>query len=133
MILIPIFLMLFAAWMLWGWSVGESKNIKWLRQWCAPTFVVTAVIISAGAGAWLSRAITRQQVRSDVVKLLENVELRVRTGGAEKVITEIQATDHSDDPDRDAFDILDHLAVMNDNLAPTSTEIAQEPTGLQMH
>ncbi len=133
MILIPIFLMLFAAWMLWGWSVGESKNIKWLRQWCAPTFVVTAVILAAGAGAFLSRAITRQQVRGEVVKLLENVELRVRTGGSDKVISEIQAADHSDDPDRDAFDILDHLTVMNKNLAPTSTEIAREPVGLQMH
>ncbi|APZ94273.1 hypothetical protein [Fuerstiella marisgermanici] len=133
MILVPIFLMLFAAWMLWGWSVGESKNIKWLRQWCAPTFVVTSVILAAGAGAFLSRAITRQQVRGEVVKLLENVELRVRTGGADKVISEIQATDHSDDPDRDAFDILDHLTVMNKNLAPTSTEIAREPAGPQMH
>ncbi len=133
MILIPIFLILFAAWMLWGWSVGESKNIKWLRQWCAPTFVVTAVIIAAGAGAFLSRAITRQQVRSDVLKLLENVELRVRTGGADKVLSEIQATDHSDDPDRDAFDILDHLSVMNENLSPTSTEIAENPDRLQMH
>jgi len=133
MILVPIFLMLFAAWMLWGWSVGESKNIKWLRQWCAPTFVVTSVILAAGAGAFLSRAITRQQVRGEVVKLLENVELRVRTGGADKVISEIQATDHSDDPDRDAFDILDHLTVMNKNLALTSTEIAREPAGPQMH
>lgn len=133
MILIPIFLVLFAAWMLWGWTVGESKNIKWLRQWCAPTFVVTIVIIAAGGGAFVSRAIARRQVRNDVEQLLENIELRVRTGGAEKVLAEIKAADHSEDPDRDAFDLLDHLSVMNSNLAPHTDEIARHSGSPEMY
>ncbi|MEQ9409423.1 MAG: hypothetical protein RIK87_16925 [Fuerstiella sp.] len=133
MILIPIFLMLFAGWMLWGWTVGESKNIKWLRQWCAPAFVVTAVLIAGGAGAGISRAVTRQQVLNDVTQLLENIELRIRTGGADLVLSEIEATDHSDDPDRDAFDLLKHLAVMNEHLAPKPEEVAQQADAIERH
>lgn len=127
MILIPIFLMLFSAWMLWGWSVGESKNIKWLRQWCAPAFVLTAVLIATGAGAAVSHILTRNKVRDDVAQLLENIELRIRTGGADRVVSEIRALDHSNDPDAEAFDLLNELSVVNENLGPNSTEIAFEP------
>lgn len=127
MILIPIFLLLFASWMLWGWFVGESKDIPWLRHWCAPIFVGTAVLIAFGAGAGIGQGLTRAKVRQDVAQLLENIELRVRTGGADMVISEIQATDHTGDPDRDAFDLLDHLSVMNENLAPQTEEFEQQP------
>lgn len=133
MVLIPIFLLLFAGWVLWGWFVGESKDIKILRQWCAPIFVCTAMLISFGAGAGISIALTKNKIRGDVADLLENIELRVRTGGSDKVISEIRATDHSNDPDRDAFDLLDHLSVMNENLAPQTTEIARQPDHPKMH
>lgn len=133
MLLIPIFLILFASWMLWGWTVGESKNIKWLRQTCAPAFVVTAVLIAGGAGAHVSRMVTRTQVRNDVAKLLEHIELRIRTGGADRVVSEIRAADHSDDPDRDAFDLLKHLSVMTENLSPKTEELARHAEEAGLH
>jgi hypothetical protein len=123
MILIPIFLVLFAGWMLWGWTVGESKDIRWLRHWCAPIFVVTVMLISAGAGAVVTRAMLRNNVRSDVTALLESIEHKIATGQSHEVISEIRATDKSDDPDRDAFDLLDHIAVMQKNLSPKTQEI----------
>ena len=133
MVLIPIFLLLFAGWVLWGWFVGESKDIRILRHWCAPIFVCTAMLISFGAGAGISIALTKNKIRGDVEDLLATIELRVRTGDADKVISEIRATDHSDDPDRDAFDLLDHLSVMNENLSPKTTEIALHPDQPEMH
>lgn len=125
MILIPVFLLLFACWMLWGWMVGESKNIKWLRHWCAPIFVVTVILISAGAGAVVARRLTEAKVRTDVTKLLQTIEHKLTAGQGQDVMLEIRATDRSDDPDRDAFDLLDHIAVMHDNLSPSAQDIAE--------
>ncbi|MCA9051312.1 MAG: hypothetical protein KDA89_21390 [Planctomycetaceae bacterium] len=125
-ILLPLFFLLFTCWMLWGWTVGESKNLKWLRRWCAPTFVVCAMICAAGAGAGVTQVVVRQQLRHDVTELLETIELRIRTGSAGIVAAELRTIDHSEDPDADAFDVLDHLAVMERNLSP-ATEIAMTP------
>ena len=128
MVFLPFFVLLFAGWMLWGWTVGESKNIRWLRRTCAPAFVVTMVLIAGGAGAGVSRALTRKQVEADVTKLLETIELRIRTGGSDQVVSEIRSLDHSDDPDGDTFDLLAHLSVMNDNLLPDREQIAEAPS-----
>ena len=133
MILVPIFFVLFASWMLWGWTVGESKNIKWLRRWCAPVFVVTVVMMSVGAGAYIGRVVTRNAVREDITRLLKTIELRVRTGGSDKVIAELQTLDHSDDPDADAFDALDDVAQMADNLSIKPQDVAEGPRRLEMY
>ncbi|MCP4174808.1 MAG: hypothetical protein GY758_29015 [Fuerstiella sp.] len=133
MILIPIFLALFAGWMLWGWTVGESRNVKWLRCCCAPVFVMTVMVISAGAGAKISRVIIRNSVREDIAKLLTAIEMQLQTGSADKVITEIRALNHSDDPDADAFDMLDDVAQMTANLSRESRAVAEGPRPLEMH
>lgn len=127
MILIPLFLVLFACWMLWGWTVGESKDIKWLRRWCAPIFVVTVILISAGAGAVVTQVLVRQNVRHEVAELLEAIDRKISTGDAGEVVSEIRATDRHDDPDRDAFDLLDHLPVMHQNLSAPTEVVAERP------
>ncbi|HIE98977.1 MAG TPA: hypothetical protein EYG03_06195 [Planctomycetes bacterium] len=133
MILVPIFIVLFSSWMLWGWTVGESKNIKWLRRSCAPVFVVTVAIMSAGAGAYIARTVTRNAMREDITNLLTTIELRIRTGGTDKVIAELQALDHSDDPDADAFDALDDVAQMAENLSIKPLDVAEGPRPLKMY
>lgn len=125
MILIPIFLILFACWMLWGWTVGESKNVKWLRCWCGPIFVVTVMLISAGAGAFITRTIVRRKIENDVAELLETIEQKISADQGQQVVAEIQATDHADDPDKDAFDLLNHLTIMQENLTPRTENIAE--------
>ncbi|MCA9082994.1 MAG: hypothetical protein KDA81_03015 [Planctomycetaceae bacterium] len=124
-ILLAVFFLLFTCWMLWGWTVGESKNIKWLRRWCAPTFVICAMLCAAGTAGVLTRLVVIQSVRKDVTALLETIELRIRTGGGASVAEELRTIDRSDDPDADAFDVLKHLAVMEKNLSPKASEVAQ--------
>jgi hypothetical protein len=128
MILIPVFLILFASWMLWGWVVGESKDIKWMRVWFAPIFVVTAVLIAAGAGAGIAVVMVRQRVTHDVAELLDTFQQAIEAGRAAEVAQEIRRTDRSDDPDRDAFDLLKHLSVMQSNLKQTQ-QVASESSG----
>ncbi|MEZ6127703.1 MAG: hypothetical protein R3C59_03415 [Planctomycetaceae bacterium] len=130
MILIPIFVVLFACWMLWAWTVGESKDIKWMRLWFAPIFVVTAMLISAGAGAGIAVVLVRQRISSDVSELLVTIEDKINSGAAADVAAEIRLTDHRGDPDRDAFDLLKHLPVMQQNLAGEgNAETVAETTG----
>jgi len=126
-VFIPITLILFAGLMLWGWIEGESKNIRWLRHWCAPLFVMTAMLISAGAGAGAALAISRGAITADVAQLLQRIEEKISAGQSHEVVKEIRATDHTDDPDRDAFDLLKHLTVMNENLAAKTDQVASGP------
>ena len=126
---VPLFVLLFASWMLWGWVVGESKDIKWLRIWCAPTFVITAMLISAGAGAGITKALTEGAIRANVAKLLAAIELRIQAGEEDRVLSEIGATNHTDDPDADAFDLLKHLPVMEQNLSPQRELVAERDDG----
>lgn len=130
MILVPIFLILSACWMLWAWSVGESSDIKWMRVWFAPMFVVTALLIAAGAGAGIAVVLVRQRVTTDVAELLETIEDKINSGAAAEVAREIRLTDRSDDPDRDAFDLLKHLPVMQQHLAGKPNAIAESSDGL---
>ena len=127
MILIPLFLLLLSAWVLWGWVVGECRDIKWLRHWCAPVFVVLIVAFTAGASTVISRALVRREVRADVEELLDNIELRLRTGAGIQVVREIQAVESQRDPEEESYDVLDHLSHLNERLAPSGREIAIAP------
>lgn len=129
MILIPVFLILFASWMLWGWVVGESKDIKWMRVWFAPIFVVTTVLIAAGAGAGIALVMVRKQVTQDVAELLDTVQQAIEAGRADQVAQQIRLTDRSEDPDRDAFDLLKHLSVMRSNLKSNQHVASEKEAG----
>lgn len=129
-ILPPIFLSLFAGWMLWGWTVGESKNIKWMRIWCAPPFVVTTMLLSLGAGAMVSRTLIRRQARADVAAVLSSIRQNLEAGNTELVLSEIRATDQTGNPDGPDFDLLQHLGKMTDNLGPANSKVASEPSGV---
>lgn len=128
-VLPPIFLTLFAGWMLWGWTVGESKNIKWMRIWCAPTFVITAILLSFGTGAFVSRMLIRRQTRADVAEVLSFIQQNLEAGNAELVLSEIRATDQTGNPDAPDFDLLKHLDRMKVNLSASESKIASEPSG----
>ena len=124
----PIFLSLFCAWMLWGWCVGESSNIKWMRQWCAPTFVVTALLLAFGAGAFLGRGLTRRAIRTEVTQIMSSIGHHLRNGDVEVVLEEIDATDMSDNPDASDFDMLRHLPAMRQQLSPVDSSAEQIAT-----
>lgn len=121
-ILPPIFLSLFCAWMLWGWCVGESNNVKWMRQWCAPTFVITALLLAFGAGGILGRVLTRRAMRHEVAEIVDSIGKRLRNGDVQFVLQEIEATDMSDNPDASDFDLLRHLPVMRERLATPESD-----------
>lgn len=113
--------------MLWGWVVGETKNIKWLRVWCGPIFVITAMLISAGTGAVATRIIFKRETRRNVSELLFSIEANILHGEQDRVLSEIRATDYTGHPDADDFDLLKHLPIMTDHLASKKTSVAERP------
>ncbi|MEZ6122676.1 MAG: hypothetical protein R3C49_05805 [Planctomycetaceae bacterium] len=116
MILIPIFLTLFAGWMLWGWVVGESKNIRWLRHWCAPIFVGTVVLMAVGAGALSTAVVINRQMTADVGRLLDTISEQIRDGHADEVVREIESVRALDDPDAEPVNLLTQLPTITQHL-----------------
>jgi len=130
--MIPIFLVLFACWMLWGWSVGESKNIPWIRHWCAPIFVVTLMIITAGATGVVTRLLVQKKIQTDVVALLRTFEQQIQKGNSQQVATEIRTALKTPDPDEDAIPLLTQLHVMHKKLDGKETHIAEQEQLLEL-
>lgn len=108
MLIAGAFLTLFSAWALWGWAVGESRNIKALRKTCGPIFVVTASLIVAGGTIMVTRATLRQQAEQNVRELLTGIHDRLEQGQADLVQRQLQAL-IVDDPDEDPKNLLASL------------------------
>lgn len=115
-ILPPIFMTLFAAWMLWGWFVGESRKIPWMRHWCATLFVLTTLLLSFGAGGFVARKITRQNARTEIAKVLAAIEQNLERGNTRLVLQELNALDQTGNPDASDFELLSHLPKMSSSL-----------------
>lgn len=89
MALIPVFIILFAAWMLWGWLVSDVRDIRWMRKWCAILFVVTAVLISVAAGAGITMAVLKRQFRHDLHEFASALKKQVDAGNQQLVSEEL--------------------------------------------
>lgn len=89
MALIPVFIILFAAWMLWGWLVSDVRDIRWMRKWCAILFVVTAILISVAAGAGVTMVVAKRQFRQDFHEFATAMKKQVDAGNHRLVAEEL--------------------------------------------
>lgn len=96
-VLIAVFLLLFTAWMLLGWFVGESRDVRWMRNWCAAIFVVMVILVCLGGGAWISRRMTQSSYRESLTNLSRLLNERAGEGRLEDVRDAI--THLADEPD----------------------------------
>ena len=109
LIVVAAILVLMTCWSFWGWCVGDSRDIRWIRHWCGGTFVVLMTILSAAGGFLGARVQERSSARAHVFQALQAVAEEIESGNAESVAREIRALDHRGDPDADAWDLLDEL------------------------
>ena len=107
MIVIAVFLVLSTGWILWGWIIGEARDIRWMRHWCGTCFVILVATLSAGAGTMLARTMDRGALRESVLQVLQEIADRIEAGEPSRVVNEIRRLDHRDDSD--AHDLLDEL------------------------
>ena len=89
-ILFAVFFVLFAAWMLLGWMIGESRDIGWMRNWCAGIFVITALVSCLAGGALMARRLTQATCRSSVQEFARLLNERAEQGRMEDVRDAIQ-------------------------------------------
>lgn len=118
MIVIAILLVLMTCWSFWGWTVGDSRNIRWIRHWCGGTFVILVAVLSAGGGFMAARVQERAEARGRAFEALQTVADRLEAGETRRVITALRGLDHRGDPDEDAFDLLDELPDLTAKLQP---------------
>ena len=133
MILFAVFLTLFTAWMFWGWLVGESRDIRWMRNWCAGTFVVLAIMICLSSGAWLSHRLTEARHRDSVQRLTQQLHHRMNAGRIDDVKDALQHL--AEDPGEwstHSGDILTRMDEVTQALQQTArVRVAVKPSGQQ--
>ena len=130
MLLFAVFLILLAAWMFWGWLVGESRDIRWMRNWCAGVFVVLAILICLGSGALLANRQAEERHRASVQRVIHLLHARMNEGRIDDVkdalrhLAEVPAEWSTHSPD-----ILTRLAEVTAALEKTArTRVAEKPT-----
>lgn len=113
MALVGILILLFAAWMLWGWLVGEHREIIWMRNWCATLFVITALLISGGAGVGVTIAISRSRHRADVRNFAEALEKQLAAGKYQEARNSLQSVISTPDEwSDDSHDLLERMTTV---------------------
>lgn len=113
MALVGILILLFAAWMLWGWLVGEHREIIWMRNWCATLFVITALLISGGAGVGVTIAISRSRHRADVRNFAEALEKQLAAGKYQEAKNSLQSVINTPDEwSDDSHDLLERMTTV---------------------
>ncbi len=131
MIVVAVLLILFTCWSFWGWSVGDSRNIRWIRHWCGATFVVMIGLLAAGGGFMAARGIERSQARRNAFEALQTIADRLEAGEHQRVVRAIRALDHRGDPDEDAFDLLEELPRLATQLKTQPEDVPRVAAGVR--
>ena len=108
MLIAAAFLTLFSAWALWGWAVGESRNIKPLRKTCGPIFVIAVTVLVGGVTIRATESMVRQHAEQDIRKLLTGIHDRLQQGQVDVVQQQLTSL-IGEDPDQDPIDLMASL------------------------
>ena len=74
----------------------------------------------------ISRIQIRSEMRRDLAHLLDGIEQHLDQGNTRKVRETLATRNPGDDPDADAFDLLDHLTVMSDELCVDNVAVNED-------
>lgn len=98
-VLIPggVFFLLLTSWMLWWWLVGESHDIRWMRNWAAIFFVVMAALACFAAGALLAHRYDEACYRKLVVEFSQLLEERLAENRTQDVRDALIHVNHEPD------------------------------------
>lgn len=121
MYLLAVFLLLFTAWMFLGWMIGESRDIRWMRNWCAGIFVVMAILICLGGGAVFARRSTQASCRASLEQFARLLEERAEEGRIQDVRDAIShLANRPDEWSSHSPDILSRINEVTQALEKTS-------------
>jgi hypothetical protein len=110
MILIPVFVLLLAGWILWAWTVAEDRNLKWLRIICAKLLIVIVFIGGAGIGVVATRIQLKSQHRADVTAFATEVRSQLQAGQQIPLLEQLNAVvDAPGEWSGESSDILERM------------------------
>ncbi len=84
-LLLAVFFLLLTSWALWWWLVGESRDIRWMRNWSAAAFVMMAAVACFGAGAMLSHRYDEARYRKLTAEFSRLLEERLESNRTQDV------------------------------------------------
>ena len=136
LILSGVFFLLLTSWMLWWWLVGESRDIRWMRNWSATFFVVMAALMCLGAGALLTHRYDEARYRKLVVEFSQLLEDRLASGRTQDVQDALShVNDEPDEWSSFSRDRLVRMKEVTDALRKTSSQAIAEKSndGRRVH
>lgn len=86
--------------------------------------MVHVAVLAAASGFFTARSMERSDARRSAADALHVIAERIQARDAQSVLREIRSLDHSDDPDRDAYDLLVELPEFTDRLRMESPALA---------
>ena len=128
---IAVFFLLLTSWMLWWWLVGESRDIRWMRNWFAAFFVVAAALICFVAGAIIAHQYDESRYRRLVVEFSQLLEERLESDRSQDVRDALSHV-NSEPDERSGFsrDRLARVKEVTEALRKsTSTAVAESTSG----
>jgi hypothetical protein len=137
MILIPVFLLLLAGWILLAWSIAEDQNLKWLRILCARVFVVLVFVGGTGAGVVVTRMQLRNQHRVDTSAFATAVRDQLQRGETERLLENLnRIVEPPDEWSNESGDVLERLNAAIERMQATDSaaddiQVAVETTQSQ--
>ncbi len=128
-ILFSVFFLLLTSWMLWWWLVGESRDIRWMRNWFATFFVVTAALTCFGAGAMLAHRYDEARYRNLAVEFSQLLEERLESNRIQDVRDALShVNDEPDEWSSFSRDRLDRMKEVTEALRKSSGRAIAERT-----
>lgn len=110
-------ILLFSGWMLWGWLVSEHRKIVWARNWCAGLFILTAVLISFGAGAGSALVVVKGRHRDQIREFATRLDQQLALGRTSLVQDELRrVTETPDEWSTESEDLLKRFTASIDRL-----------------
>lgn len=83
-------LLLLTAWVIFGWVVSESWNIRWLKNWLALFSVGLLVLICGGGGVFATRRFLIAQQRQSLQAFASRLNACVQEGRADDALEAIR-------------------------------------------
>ena len=83
-------LLLFTAWVFYGWIVAESLQIRWLKHYCAGLFILLLILICLGGGIGLTRQVLMASHRAAIQQLAGQLHQRLKDGRESEVHSAIR-------------------------------------------
>lgn len=118
-------ILLFTAWVFYGWIVAESLQIDWLKRLCAGVFILMTVLICLAGGVGLTRRMLLSDQRDTLQELVVQLHERLKDGHEKDVHAAIRFL--AEPPSEGSGDILQRVSTVQTALrqaADSGTRLA---------